>query len=91
MNINAIMWCIGMVLFACADAAIILLANNYSSPFSTIWWCATVLGGLAMSISLYCKTSFINKQKTLQNKYTVKQPTIAFSGNLLLMLILIKI
>lgn len=45
MGANVVIWFIGMVVFACFDAAIVLYANSAIQPFSLIWWCLALLGG----------------------------------------------
>lgn len=91
MKFSAIVWFIGMVLFAFLDGAIILFANNCTLLFSIAWWFSTLLGGITMCFSLYCQTYYFKMRKKRNNKFKIKHLTIAFVSNLLLMLFLSKL
>ena len=90
MGANVVIWFIGMVVFACFDAAIVLYANSAIQPFSLIWWCLALLGGLSMCASFYCRNAFISTTKKRQCKYRIKHTATAFVGNIILMIVLAK-
>ena len=85
-----VIWFIGMVAFSCTDAAIVIFANTVMQPFSLLWWCFALMGGVSMCVSLYCKAAFISTLKRIQRKYSAKHIAIAIIGNVLLMVVVAK-